>query len=240
MLAAAGAAVVVNYRTHPDEAAEVVRGIVAAGGQAVAVQADVSTRPGCQALVDAAVAHFGRLDIAVCNAVRTIRKPVLEYDEADVDAVWQSSLWQCFRLGQMAGRQMVAQGQGGRLIFIGSILSDLPYLNSMPYSAAKSGMTAMARSFAVELAEHNILCNVVEPGWIDTPGEHVLYTDEQIAAAARLQPLRRIGTPEEVAAWVVYLASEHGSYVSGATWRIDGLQSQLSRIPDQGQGPGAG
>ncbi len=221
-LARSGADVVVSYHSQAAMADAVVAEIAADGHRAVARQADVGRREDCAALVECAVEQFGRLDIVVLNAYRDIRKPVLETTPEDVATTWNSTLWHGFHLSQLAAQQMVAQGQGGRLIFISSVHAHSPYSPALAYNTAKAGLNHMAKSLAVELAEHQILCNSVEPGWIDTEGERVYYTEEELRERGRELPLGRLGTGQDIANLVTFLASEQAAYITGAVLRVDG------------------
>lgn len=221
-LGKAGASVVVNYHTHGDEAEAAAQVIRAAGGQAVTVGADVCSREGCQQLIDAATSAFGRLDIVVANAVRSIRKPVLELTPEDVAATWEASLWHSFHLAQLGAQVMRRQGEGGRLIFISSVHAFQAYPTSMAYNTAKAGINMMAQTFAAELTKDRILANVIEPGWIDTPGERVFFTEEQIRQEGEKLPLGRLGRAEEIAYLAVFLASAQADYITGSVMRVDG------------------
>lgn len=229
-LGQAGARVVVNYRTHGDEADEAVAVIRAAGSEAVAIGADVSERAGCETLINTATDQFGRLDIVIANAVRSIRKPVLELTPDDVATTWQAGLWHSFHLAQLGALVMRDQGEGGRLIFISSVHASFAYATSMAYNTAKAGINMMAQNFALELAADGILSNVIEPGWIDTPGERAFYTEEQIRAEGAKLPLGRLGRAEEIAAMATFLASDHAAYITGSMIRVDG-GFVLPRLP---------
>ena len=221
-LGASGAHVVVNYYSHADEAQAAVETIQRHGAEAVAVQADVATREGCARLVDTAVERFGRLDIAVANAYRSVRKPAVELSPADVAVTWDATLWHTFHLAQLAARVMQRQGEGGRLLFISSVHAFCAYPTAMPYNVAKAGLNHMARSLAGELAGDGILCNSIEPGWINTPGELQFSTEEELREAGRSVPVGRLGRPDEVADLVVFLASDRAAYITGSVLRIDG------------------
>ncbi|MDH7571753.1 MAG: SDR family oxidoreductase, partial [Armatimonadota bacterium] len=178
-LARAGADVVVNYRRHAEEAEETAAAIRAMGRRALVCAADVADREAVFAMVQQAVEHFGRLDIAVANAAFSIRRPFLELEPEEVAAVWGVSLWGVFHTCQAAARQMVRQGEGGSIVVMSSVRATIPFVNSLPYQTAKAGINQMAYTMANELAPYRIRVNVVEPGWIDTPGEHAFATDEE-------------------------------------------------------------
>ncbi len=221
-LGRSGADVVVNYHSHAEGAEQAAAEIRAFGRRAVVVAADVSTRDGCQEVVDAATGELGRLDITVINAYRSIRKPTVAMTPEEVAVTWDSILWQAFHLGQLSARVMQQQGQGGRLIFMSSVHALMAYPTSMAYNTAKAGMNHMARTMAIELAADQILCNAVEPGWIDTDGERRYYTEEQLAEMGRDLPLGRLGKPEDIAHMVVFLASDQAAYITGSVLRVDG------------------
>jgi glucose 1-dehydrogenase len=221
-LAGRGARVVVNDFQCMDEAEGVAREIEGSGAEALVHQADVSNRGAMEGLFEAAVARFGRVDIVVANAARNVRKPLLELTVEDVEATWGVTQWGVFHACQLGARQMVAQGGGGAMVVVSSIHSFRPYPNASAYNGAKAAVNQMAKSWALELAEHGIRVNVVEPGWTDTPGERGYFTEEELAAGGELVPLGRLADPAEIARAVVFLASDEASYLTGAVLRADG------------------
>jgi len=225
-LAAEGADVVVNYCTHSDEAQEVVETISALGRRALSVQADVAQREAVAGLIAATVESFGRLDIAVANAAYTIREPVLEADWEHVQQVSQVSQFGVFHTCQLAARQMVTQAGagagGGKIVIISSILEEVPAPGSAAYNMAKAAINHLGRTMAAELASHHINVNMVNPGWIDTPGERRFASEEQLRQAGERIPWGRLGTPEDIGRAVVFLVSDEADYITGATLRVDG------------------
>jgi glucose 1-dehydrogenase len=218
-----GATVAVNYRGHPDEAQEVVEEIESSGGCSTALKADVSKQDDVRGLIRETVREFGRLDIMVNNAGIEEKMPFLEtpfevYERAV--AINLTGAW----LGcQEAARQMVSQGDGGRIINISSVHEDRPMPTNSPYCAAKGGLRMLMRTIAVELAPHSITVNNVAPGAIETPiNENLEHNPEQMQELLSEIPLGRIGQPEEVAELVLYLVSDAASYVTGSTFVIDG------------------
>jgi glucose 1-dehydrogenase len=186
------------------------------------VAADVGNRGQVEALFAQTLAEFGRVDILVNNAAATVRKPLLELEVADVAKTWDVIQWGTFHCSQLAARDMVARGEGGSLIMISSVQAERPFPLSTAYNGAKAAVNHMALTWAGELVKHHIRVNVIEPGWIDTPGEHVLYTEEQLQEGARRLPMGRLGRPEEIAEAVAFLASSRGSYITGSILRVDG------------------
>ncbi len=221
-LARRGADVAINYRRHAEEAAEVAEEIREMGSRAILLQGDVSDRSRDEEMVQQTVSELGRLDILVANAAKSVRKPFLELSEEDMQWTLGVSLWGVFHCSQFAARQMVAQGGEGSIVVISSVHAFLPFRNSLPYNTAKAGINHMARTMAGELAPYGIRVNVVEPGWIDTPGEREYASEEQLRKEEKVLPLKRLGTIEEIAKGVGYLASGDASYVTGTVLRIDG------------------
>jgi glucose 1-dehydrogenase len=183
---------------------------------------DVSDRDSVEKMLELTVAEFGSLDILVNNAAYSSRAPFLETSLEDVRKTWDVGLWGVFHASQIAARHMVRQGRPGSIIQISSVHASRPYVNATAYNAAKAAVNHMSATWALELAGRGIRVNVIEPGWIDTPGERVFLTDAQIAEAAPKLPFGRLGTPEEIARGAVYLASDDASYVTGTVLRIDG------------------
>ncbi len=221
-LARAGADVLVNYRSHPEEAEEVVAEIRAMGRRALAHGADVGNRAAVDAMVQVALAEFGHIDILVNNAASSIRKPFLDYTEEEFAAVLQVALWSVFHCSQAVAQQMVARGGGGKIIVISSVHAFIPFPNSLPYNTAKAGIDHMAYSIAGELAPHRINVNIIEPGWTDTPGERRYYTEEEIRTQGRQLPWGRLACSDELGKAAVFLASDDADYITGACLRVDG------------------
>jgi glucose 1-dehydrogenase len=217
-----GAAVAVDYRSHPDEAKEIVEQRESFGGRAISVHADVSSPEDVKNLIQKAVEEFGRLDVMINNAGMEEKMPFLE---TPLD-VWNKTIavnltgaW----LGcQEAAKQMVSQGGSGRILNISSVHEDLPMPTNSPYCATKGGLRMLMRTIAVELAPH-ITVNNIAPGAVDTPMDTPLEEDaNKMQQLLSEIPLRRMGKPEEVAALAVYLASDAAAYVTGSTFVIDG------------------
>ncbi len=223
VMAREGAAVVIDYVGQPDAANAVTQGIEQDGGKALAVAADVSQPDQVQNLIAQTVSTFGRLDIMVNNAGIEQKHPFLEMPfevwnkiiAVDLTGPWLGS--------QAAARQMVTQGDGGRIINISSVHEDLPMPTNAPYCAAKGGLRMLMRTIAVELAPHKITVNNIGPGAIYTPIDADIQAKPEIEKQLLAEiPLGRWGQPEEVAELAVYLASDAAAYVTGSTFFIDG------------------
>jgi glucose 1-dehydrogenase len=216
-----GANAIVNYARHCDEAEAVANEIRGLGRQALAHPADTGDRRQVQALFQAGIAAFQRLDIVVANAAFSVRKPLLELTVEDVERTWAVSLWGVFHTCQEAARHMAANG-GGNIIVVSSVHSFRPYPDASAYNGAKAAVNQMAATWAVELARYGIRVNVLEPGWTDTPGERAFYSEEELSAGGDELLLRRLAAAEEVARAAVFLASNDSSYVLGSVLRVDG------------------
>ncbi len=226
VMAREGAAVVIDYvgsEHEQEQAAQAVQGIERDGGKALAVRADVSKQEDVQNLVAQTVGAFGRLDIMVNNAGIEQEHPFLEMPLEVWDKVIAVDLTGPWLGSQLAARQMVKQGHGGRIINISSVHEDLPMPTNAPYCAAKGGLRMLMRTIAVELAPHSITVNNIGPGAIDTPLDTSTKDDPQKYKQLLSEiPLGRMGQPEEVAELAVYLASDAAAYVTGSTYFIDG------------------
>jgi glucose 1-dehydrogenase len=220
-LARCGANVVFCDICDPELAAGTLSAIRQTGQSARYSRTSVADRPGLERLFQDIIDEFGRLDILVNNAAASIRKPLVDLEVADVQKVWDVALWGVFHCSQLAARQMIKQG-GGSIVVISSVHAVRPFPNSTAYNGAKAAVNHMALTWAAELAKNNIRVNVIEPGWIDTPGERTYYTEEQIREDGRKLPLGRLGKPEEIAAAVRFLVSDEALYITGSCMRVDG------------------
>ena len=173
-------------------------------------------------MVKATVIAFGRLDILVSNAYYSKREPFLELSLEAMRRTIDVTLWGAFHTAQVAARQMVAQKQGGSILFISSVLSFIPVATSLPYNTAKAGINQMSATIANELASHRIRSNVIEPGWTDTPGERQYSTEEQLQEGGEKLPWGRLATPQDIARSATFLSSDAADYITGAVLRVDG------------------
>ncbi len=218
-----GAAVVVDYVGKPGTADETLAKIKAVGGRAIAVSADVSNPDQVQAMIDQTVKAFGGLDIFVNNAGIEFKHPFLEFPLEQFQKIVAVNLQGPFVCCQLAAKQMVKQGRGGRLINISSIHEDLPMPTNAPYCATKGGLRMLTRTIAVELAPHKITVNNIGPGAIFTPIDADVEANKALEDALMAEiPMGRWGKPEEVANLAVFLASDDAGYMTGSTCFIDG------------------
>ncbi|MFQ5594208.1 MAG: 3-oxoacyl-[acyl-carrier-protein] reductase [Anaerolineae bacterium] len=219
-LAGQGASVVVNYHANQEAAAEVVEEIRAKGGDAVAVAGDVRDSGDAKRLVKTTLDEFGRLDILVNNAGITRDNLLARMKEADWDLVLDTNLKGTYNVTKAAIRPMMRQ-RGGRIINITSVAGVAGNPGQANYSAAKAGLIGFTKSVAKEMGTRNITANAVAPGYIPTDLTADLPA-ELIQQAVELTPLGRLGTAEDVANVVAFLASDEAGFITGQVLRVDG------------------
>ncbi len=222
-LAKQGAKVVVTDIDESD-CQKVVEEIKSQGGEAIALKLNVSNAEEVSQVFDSAVKHFGRLDILVNNAGIFSPKAFLEITEGEWDKTINTNLKGQFLCAQRAAKEM-AKNKWGRIINIASIASGQVGIGmewGSHYTASKGGIIGMTETLAIELASLGINVNAIAPGAIDTPMLRAGAEEEDLKTWVEKIPLKRIGKPEEVSAMVVFLASEEASYVTGATFYVDG------------------
>jgi 3-oxoacyl-[acyl-carrier protein] reductase len=218
-LAKRGAAVVVNYQQSADAANAVVEQIQTAGGQALAVQADVSTEDGANNLIKAAIDHFEKIDILVNNAGTTRDNLIMMMKVDDFDTVIQTNLRSTWLCSKAAVRGMMRK-RYGRIINITSISGILGQGGQSNYSASKAGMIGLTKSLAKEVGSRGITVNAVAPGFVETDLTKDLSEDlmKQIISFAALG---RMPSPEEIAFAVAFLASDEAAAITGQVLNVD-------------------
>lgn len=222
-LARQGAKIVIDYVSHPEATEALEKQVAALGDQAVGIEADVSKVNELQKLIEGAVSKFGRVDILVNNAGIETRTSILDTTEEQYQSVLDINLKSAFFGTQIAARQMIQQGGGGRIINISSVHEDWPMPGNTPYCLSKGGMRMLTRTAALELAKYNILVIGVGPGAVETPiNASVLNDPEKMKALDSAIPLGRMAKPEEIASVVAFLAGEGASYMTATTVFIDG------------------
>jgi len=223
-LARQGAKVVITD-IDVDECLPVVEEIKSKGGEAACFKMDVSDKIEVDRVFDEVIKQFSRLDILVNNAGILFSRPALELLEEDWDKMIDINLKGQFLCAQRAAKEM-AGNKWGRIINIASVASGqvgIGFAGGAHYTASKGGIIGMSETLAAEWAPLGINVNVIAPGAIDTPMiQAAQMPEEAFAAMMQRVPLKRIGRPEEVSAMVVFLASEEASYVTGATFYVDG------------------
>lgn len=218
-LAADGFRIVVNYAGNTAKAEEVVSAIVDAGGEAIAVQADVADAEQVKALLKTALDTYGQLDCVVNNAGVTRDGLLMRMKEADFDAVLNTNLKGAFLVTQAATRPLLKTS--GRIINIASVVGITGNPGQANYVAAKAGLIGFTKSVARELASKGVTANAICPGFIETD-----MTDE-LTEAQRNQtldqiPLKRFGQTDDIASLVSFIASDNARYITGQTLAVDG------------------
>ena len=218
-----GASVVIDYVGNSSAADQTMNEIKSFGGKSIALAADVSKTDQVQNLIDSTVKAFGRLDIVVNNAGIETKHAFVDFPFDEMQKILAVNLIGPFLVSQAAARQMIKQGDGGRLINISSVHEDLPMPTNAPYCASKGGLRMLARTIAVELAKDKITVNNIGPGAVYTPIDADIQANPELEKALMAElPLSRWGKPEEIAGLATYLASDEAGYVTGSTYFIDG------------------
>ena len=229
-LGRAGANVVVNYVTRPEDAEAVVEEIRSKGQRAMIAQGDVSDERQVQAMFAMTVSEFGTLDILVSNAGMERNAPFHEMSVAQWDAVMNVNLRGAFLCAREAVREFLRRGvrpevsvAAGKIIFTSSVHEIIPWAGHVNYAASKGGLMLLMKSLAQEVAEKRIRVNSIAPGAIRTPINAAAWsTPEAYSALMKLVPYKRIGEVEEIGRAAVWLASDFTDYLVGTTLFIDG------------------
>jgi NAD(P)-dependent dehydrogenase (short-subunit alcohol dehydrogenase family) len=225
----AGARVEIASRTQADlmETVELLSPL----GEIAAMPCDVSDRASVDALVQDVVDRFGGLDILVCcHGVYTPRAFV-DLDDDTWDETIGINLNGMFYAGRAAARVMIGQGRGGRIVNITSINGLAAEPECAHYNASKGAAHALTRSMAFDLGVHGITVNAIAPGWVKSPLSAPFLTDEILSGKQAINPMRRVGEPEDIGGAVVWLADPSASYVNGAVIVVDGGQMAMLPMP---------
>jgi 3-oxoacyl-[acyl-carrier protein] reductase len=219
-LAARGAYVVINYVSNESAAREAADAIAAAGGKAEIVQFDVADTAKCEQAVADVAKRLGRLDILVASAGIAIDGLLLRLKEEDLDRTLAVNLKGAIACSRAAIRSMM-RAKSGRIIFLSSVVGEMGNAGQTAYAASKGALLGAAKSLAREYASRGITVNAVTPGFVDTDMTTAL-TPEQRSAMLTAVPLGRTATAAEIAAAIVYLASDEAGYVTGHALRVNG------------------
>ncbi len=222
-LAAEGADVAVNDVEGAEQAEAVAREVRELGRRAVVVMADVAQPDQVQAMVDGVVEELGGLDILVNNAGVESIVPFLEITPEEWERVTNINLRGEFLCAQAAVRHMISSGKGGAIVNIGSVQAGMVLPGRAHYAPSKRGVEALTANLAVELAEHNIRVNCINPGLIDTDMTSWVMKDPEILPIVLEKiALKRAGEPDEIGQVAAFLASDKASYVTGQSLYVDG------------------
>jgi NAD(P)-dependent dehydrogenase (short-subunit alcohol dehydrogenase family) len=229
LFAREGAALALLDRDEPTVSATAAQ-IVAAGGRALAIRADIADQAAVEAAVTRALEYFGHIDVLVNNAGISAPTDFIASAFEDWNRVIQVNLYGAIYCARAVAQRMVAQDRAGRIVNISSIHAHRAEPGASSYDIAKGGLDQLTRALAVELAPHGILVNSIAPGFIDTcmaigpDGVNELTTDwfQALYVARRKIPIARAGQPEEVAAAALFLASPEASYITGSVLAVDG------------------
>jgi glucose 1-dehydrogenase len=222
-LAEAGANVCIDYVCDEEAEEELERKCAALGEKAIGVEADVSKVEDLQRLINSTVEAFGRLDIMVNNAGVETRSSVLDTTEAQYDKVMAINLKSAFFGTQLAAKQMIAQGGGGRIINITSVHEDWPMPGNTPYCLSKGGMRMLTRTAGVELGPSGVTVVGVGPGAVATPiNVSTMEDPEKMKTLDAAIPIGRMAEPEEIGSVVAFLAGDGASYLTATTIFADG------------------
>jgi NAD(P)-dependent dehydrogenase (short-subunit alcohol dehydrogenase family) len=220
-LAHAGADLAVTSRSAA-RLQDTVSEIEEIGRQALALELDVNHVPAIDAMVEKAVAEYGKVDILVNNAGRNLRKPAVEITEEDWHYVVDTNLKGEFFVAQAVAKRMIPRGYG-RIINIGSVTTVFGYAGVTPYCASRGGVKQMTMSLADDWGKHGITVNCLSPGWFRTEQTEQLYQNEAwVEYLTERIPLNRPGKPNDLDGAVVFLASEASEYITGQTLLVDG------------------
>lgn len=224
-MAGPGTAILVHTRKNAEGAERTAEAVRAKGGEARVALGDIADAATPAALVAAAQEAFGGLDVVVANAGFADKTPLLQTDDAQVARTLDTVLWAFIRLAR-AALPVLSEGRDPRLIAISSFVAHT-FRNDVTVfpatSAAKAAVEALARGLAIEYAPRGVTVNAVAPGFTQKdPGAHAAYSPAQWEMVKRSVPLGRLGTPDDVAAAVNFLASAEAGYVTGQVWHVNG------------------
>lgn len=219
-LASLEANLVINYLGNDKAASETEEACKQLGAEILLIKGDVASAEQCEKIAAAALERFGRIDVLINNAGITRDGLLMRMEEKDFDSVINTNLKGTFLMTKAVSRQMLKQ-RYGRIINMASVVGITGNQGQANYSASKAGIIGLTKSFALEVAAKGITVNAVAPGFIETDMTDAM-TDAAIEAAKALIPAKRMGSPEDVAEVIAFLASEQSGYITGQTVCVDG------------------
>jgi len=221
-LGAEGACVVVNYQSNHGKAAETVEAITSAGGEAKALQFDVSDGAAVEAAMKQIMTEMGAIHILVNNAGVAVNTLTLGAKDADFKRALDVNLGGTFHCTRAALRSLMRASGGGRVINVTSIVGEIGVAGQGPYAAAKAGVIGLTKSWAREYASRGLTVNAVSPGVIDTDMTASEMSETRKAELVKTIPIGRIGTSDDVAHAVVFLSGPKSGYITGQVVRVNG------------------
>jgi NAD(P)-dependent dehydrogenase (short-subunit alcohol dehydrogenase family) len=224
-------AVVCIADLYPERAQKVAGDIQKQGGKALGIEADVGASSSVEQMIAEVLKRCGRIDVLINNAGIILQAPTVEMTEQQWDKILTNNLKSCFLCSRAAAKQMIRQGQGGRIVNISSIHAELSEPSAGAYTAAKGGMEAFSRTLATELAPHRITVNCIRPGATYTELTVPMYTETVKKALFTRIPLKEIAEASWIADGVVFLASDRARYITGQTLTIDGGYTMDGSLP---------
>jgi glucose 1-dehydrogenase len=232
-LAREGAKVVINYCRSKEAALAAMESIKARNGEAMTVQADVSSEERVQGMVNETVRTFGTIDILVNNAGVNSPAPFMEISGAEFERIMETNVNGVFYVSQAVARIMIDRGKGGSILNVSSLVTQRPFFNMAHYNASKAAVSLLTQSMALELGSFGIRVNEICPASVETDiNRKALQDPEQRKYRLGIIPLGRIGQPEDLAGAAVFLCSDDASWLTGASIVTDG---GLSVIPPFGR-----
>jgi len=224
-----GALVAINFGHHTESARAAMESIRARNGKAITVQADVSSAEAVRGMVDQVVGAFGRIDILVNNAGVNSLAPFLKLTASEFKRILEVNVTGLFYVSQAVANLIVAQGKGGSILNVSSLVAQRPFWNMAHYNASKGAVSALTQSMALELGAHGIRVNEICPASVETDINRVALQDPaNRKRREEIIPLGRIGQPADLAGAAVFLCSDEASWLTGVSFVTDG---GLSVIP---------
>ncbi|MEE9443990.1 MAG: 3-oxoacyl-ACP reductase family protein [candidate division Zixibacteria bacterium] len=221
IFAKAGCDVIVNYRTDKSSADSVCEEAISHGVKAISIRADVSDKAQVDEMIAETIKSFGKIDVLVNNAGIWEENPIDTMSEEGLRRTIDTNLLGCFFPTMAVAAQMKKQ-KSGSIIFISSTAGQRGEAFCSPYAATKSALIGITKSLAPELAEYNIRVNCVAPGWVDTDMTKPTMNSPEAERVLNMIPLHRIGTPEELAGPVLFIASDMASFITGEVLNVNG------------------
>jgi len=221
-LARAGADVVINDLQETEESTTALEQLRQQGSQAHFVAGDAFGHDSGGQIVSESLALLGQIDILISAPAFSQRGDFLDYPRELFEKTLTGTLTGHFSMAQHVSQHMVSRGGRGKLLFISSVHALRPYARAIAYNAAKAGLDHMAKTMAVELIKHRINVNVINPGWIETPGEHRTFGSKTLAEEGPKLPWGRIGQPADIGRTAAFLVSDDADYITGTSLVVDG------------------